>query len=127
MPTPFMHMALAHRLMGDASFPENHKALLQAAWGPFLLGSIAPDARVSSGISRVDTHFFDYTPVIDPPPVVTMLARHPYLKREHLENSDQLAFVAGYVAHLAMDEVWSANLLYPAFIADSAWAPKATR
>ena len=68
MPTPFMHMALARRLIADPSLPTTIRDLVQSAWGAFLLGSIAPDARISSGLDRANTHFFEYQPVIDPPP-----------------------------------------------------------
>ncbi len=120
-----MHMALAQRLIADV--PDAAHDVLQEAWGAFLLGSVAPDARVSSGISRADTHFFDYKPVIDPPPEAVMLARHPALRREAIQNTDKAAFVAGYNAHLAMDVVWCTDLLFPCFIYADDWAPPAAR
>src|SRR5260221_4240641 len=106
MPTPFMHMALAKRLLADGTFPEPARKFLAANWGPFLLGSVAPDARVSSGMDRAATHFFEYAPIIDPPPVQAMLARHPELVRSAILDDEQAAFVAGYAGHLSMDEVW---------------------
>ena len=45
MPTPFMHMALAERLIADPVLPAGLRDLLVSNWGAFLLGSIAPDAR----------------------------------------------------------------------------------
>ena len=42
MPTPFMHMALAQRLIADPALPGATRDLLRASWGTFLLGSIAP-------------------------------------------------------------------------------------
>jgi hypothetical protein len=116
MPTPFMHMALAHRLIADPVLPSTARDLLRTSWGAFLLGSIAPDARVSSGISRVDTHFFDYAPVINPPPAAAMIARHSALRRAVVQDSAQAAFLAGYLGHLAMDEVWCTDLLFPSFV-----------
>ncbi len=121
-----MHMALAQRLIADPSLSGSARDLLRAAWGAFLLGSIAPDARVSSGISRVDTHFFEYSPVVDPPPALALLARHSELKRTALHDPQQTAFVAGYVAHLAMDEIWCTELLFPNFIQQN-WGPSAAR
>jgi hypothetical protein len=122
-----MHMALARRLLTDPQLPRTAHDLLQAEWGAFLLGSIAPDARVSSGFDRVHTHFFEYGPVIDPPPVITMLARHPDLRRSAIQDESKAAFVAGYVAHLAMDEVWCTGVLYPRFLHDDSWATLRTR
>jgi hypothetical protein len=121
MPTPFMHMAFAQRLMADPVLPGEVRNLLDSAWGTFLLGNIAPDARVSSGISRADTHFFEYGPVIDPSPGTAMLTRHIDLHRAAINNREKIAFVAGYLAHLAMDEVWCTDLLFPCFIQKPRW------
>ena len=86
MPTPFMHLAFAKRLISDKTLPGSAHALLEASWGAFLLGSIAPDARVSSGLERSQTHFFEYLPKIDPPPVDVMLTRHAELKRSAIAD-----------------------------------------
>lgn len=122
-----MHMALARCLLSDPQLPRAAHDLLQAEWGAFLLGSIAPDARVSSGFDRVHTHFFEYGPVIDPPPVAAMLARHPDLRRPAIQDETRAAFVTGYVAHLAMDAVWCTAVLYPRFLHDDSWAMPRTR
>lgn len=127
MPTPFMHMALVQCLITDASLPGSIHDLLRAEWGAFLLGSIAPDARVSSGISRADTHFFEYRPVIDPPPAVAMLNRYPELRRAALQDTAKAVFIAGYVGHLAMDEIWCTQLLFPCFVEANGWQPQEER
>jgi len=128
MPTPFMHIALVHRLMADASLPDSDRAILQDQWGPFLLGSIAPDARVSSGLHRADTHFFEYEPVIDPPPATLMLTIHPELRRPSINGDDaRAAFVAGYAGHLAMDEIWCTHLLFPYLIQAEDWGTPTER
>ncbi|MBX3084374.1 MAG: hypothetical protein KF716_22245 [Anaerolineae bacterium] len=115
MPTPFMHMALAHRMNTDAVVPSDIRSAIQADWGAFLLGQVAPDARVSSGLQRPQTHFFDYQPIIDPPAPQVMLTKHPELRRPRTTDPSQAAFVAGYVAHLVVDEVWCMEALYPLF------------
>lgn len=127
MPTPFMHMALARRLLNDPQLPRTAHDLLQSEWGAFLLGSIAPDARVSSGFDRAHTHFFEYGPVVDPPPVAAMLARHPDLRRPAIQDETKAAFVAGYAAHLAMDGTWCTDLLFPRFLQNESWATSRTR
>ncbi|MEP7285735.1 MAG: zinc dependent phospholipase C family protein [Chloroflexota bacterium] len=127
MPTPFMHIALAQRLISDAELPSNIRTLLTAEWGAFLLGGIAPDARVSSGMDRGSTHFFEYGPTINPPPVEAMLSHHPDLKRAALHDNTRAAFVAGYTAHLTVDAVWSTDLLYPIFVNGGDWAPQPTK
>lgn len=124
-----MHMALVNRLIDDASLPTATRTLLRSAWGAFLLGSVAPDARVSSGISRVDTHFFEYAPTIDPPPATAMLHRHPGLRRSAVVNENdkaRLAFVAGYAGHLAMDEIWCVDMLFPYFVHQNGWTNSAS-
>ena len=118
MPTPFMHLAFAQRVIDDPTLPAADRALITAPanWGAFLLGSVAPDARVSSGIRRADTHFFEYAATIPIPPFTVMLDRFPALNSAQLSAANYRAFVAGYGAHLAMDEVWCVDLLYPYFM-----------
>lgn len=116
MPTPFMHLAFAQRVSADELLPPATRDLITAQWGAFLLGNIAPDARVSSGIRRADTHFFEYEPVITTPPVTAMLSRFPELARTSIQSEAQEAFVAGYSAHLAMDEIWCVEMLFPHFM-----------
>lgn len=124
MPTPFMHIALADRLIADPELPSSAYDTLRQAWGAFLLGSIAPDARISSGLARSATHFFEYTKPLDLPPACKLLSAFPMLRCSALTDSAQRAFVAGYAAHLAMDAVWFTEML-PHFSGD--WAPPAQR
>jgi hypothetical protein len=111
-----MHMAFAHRVMTDGLLPSHARSLIAAQWSAFLLGSIAPDARVSSGIRRADTHFFEYEPVIAVPPITAMLTQYPTLARPDIRDDAHAAFIAGYGAHLAMDEIWCTALLFPKFM-----------
>lgn len=115
MPTPFMHIAFAHRFIQEPAVPLPIRATLREHWGPFLLGSIAADARVSSGLQRADTHFFDYQAQLVPPPHQVMLATHPTLRASAVQSASQRAFIAGYAGHLAMDEIWCTAALYPLF------------
>jgi Zinc dependent phospholipase C len=114
MPTPFMHLAAAQRFLNDAAIlPSIREELRQADYlGAFLLGNVAPDARVSSGLRRGDTHFFEYSVKVEPPAGVAMLTAHPHLRSA---EGTQRAFVAGYLAHLAMDVVWTEAMLFPHF------------
>jgi hypothetical protein len=111
-----MHLAFAQRMSTDDLVPSAARELITAQWGAFLLGNIAPDARVSSGIRRADTHFFEYEPVIATSPVTAMLSRYPELARTSVVSEARAAFVAGYCAHLAMDEVWCVEMLFPHFM-----------
>lgn len=116
MPTPFMHMALAQRLITDPDLSNAIRERLSQHWGAFLLGSIAPDARVSSGLRRAQTHFFEYAPKIEVPPAVQMLKVFPSLRHIATNgNLSQAVFVCGYAAHLSMDETWCVKMLFPHF------------
>lgn len=115
MPTPFTHLHIAQRLLNDPQLPENVRTLLSVECSAFLLGSIAADARVSSGVQRANTHFYRYDEPMRDHPWRVMLAEYPAL--EQVENPAQRAFVAGYVAHLAVDELWTEEMLRAHFIA----------
>jgi hypothetical protein len=125
MPTPFMHLALAERLIADPALPAAAREAITSAWGAFLLGSVAPDARVTGGMERQATHFFAYGPVIDPPPAVAMLREFPALAYDQVDAPARAAFIAGYAAHLAMDETWCTDMLFPRFLID--WATERER
>jgi hypothetical protein len=122
MPTPFMHLAAAHRFLTDSDVPPFDK-LSTGNLGAFLLGNVAPDARVSSGLRRAETHFFEYAAKVNPPAGEAMLAAFPQLK---MAEGSQRAFIAGYLAHLAMDVVWTEDMLFPHFYQRD-WASRMTR
>lgn len=117
MPTPFTHLAYAHRWLEDSSSDAVMRIRLQRHLPDFLLGSIAADARVPSVDSRAATHFYTYTDPMTEHPWRVMLAQHPTLLQL---ASDGQALVAGYVFHLAMDEYWSLHMLEPHF-ANAKW------
>lgn len=124
MPTPFTHLATAARILNDARVPPSLHAALMVEKGAFLLGNIAADARVSSGIERAQTHFYSFDRPITEHPWRVMLARFPQLTRP--TSMAQRVFLAGYVAHLAMDEVWSVRIVRPYF-GEGAWGTPAQR
>ncbi|MBC7810608.1 MAG: hypothetical protein H7175_05645 [Burkholderiales bacterium] len=113
MPTPFTHLLTAQHLLHDPCLPEAARAFLASEKGAFLLGNIAADARVDSGQTREATHFYAYDGPISRETWRVMLERHPSLKTP--TTSEQRAFIAGYVAHLSMDEVWTLDMLSPQF------------
>jgi hypothetical protein len=113
MPTPFMHLKVAQDLLRDSQVPPPLRDLLNAHRGAFLLGSIAADARISSGIKRDHTHFYRYDEELQDHPWRTMLECYPSLWNP--PDLAQRVFVAAYVAHLAMDELWMIDMLRPQF------------
>lgn len=115
-----MHLHAANRFFNDDSASDAVRNFLTMPdhLGAFLLGSVAPDARVSGGLKRVDTHFFDYAPTIHPHACDNMLETYPKLWQA---EGAHRAFVAGYLGHLAMDVIWAQDMLYPYFYAKD-WA-----
>ncbi len=125
MPTPFTHLANAKQLLADSGLLPNQRALLEQHWGAFLLGSIAPDAHSkASGLKRSDTHFFEYTPKVDPPAEDVLFASYPELVT--VNDSAHAAFIAGYLGHLAMDEVWCERVIMPIRLAEH-WGSRTVR
>jgi hypothetical protein len=124
MPTPFTHLKTALRLLNDEAIPPDVRASLDAERGAFLLGNIAADARVSSGLRREDTHFYTYDIPITGHPWRVMMRLFPEL--EHPQSAAQRAFLAGYVAHLCMDEVWLVDMLKPQFV-EREWGTRQER
>ncbi|MBC8100952.1 MAG: zinc dependent phospholipase C family protein [Armatimonadetes bacterium] len=114
MPTPFSHLAVAQRLLDDQALPQACRGLLRAELGAFLLGSIAADARVGAGMPREHTHFYAYAQQMTENPWRAMLRLNPELWQPR--TPAHWAFMMGYVAHLAMDETWSREMVAPHFV-----------
>lgn len=112
MPTPFTHLRTAQRLLNDDAIPAEVRLFLHDERGAFLLGNIAADARVDTGQTRETTHFYHYEQGIERHPWRVMFDKFPALWGA---SAAQKAFLAGYVAHLSMDEVWSLDMLAPEF------------
>jgi hypothetical protein len=121
MPTPFTHLANAQRLMTDSHLPNVTRQFLTDQWGAFLFGSIAPDSQHKADLRRADTHFFAYRFPVTIPPAVAMLQEFPQLENGHVQDASHRAFLAGYLGHLAMDEIWWVEFLYPIF-GEGDWA-----
>lgn len=123
MPTPFTHLAITQRLLADSNLPQSARALLDAERGAFLLGGIAPDAQMLCSLSREQTHFYSYERPIDVHPWRAMLAQYPDLRQT---DPAKRAFLAGYAAHLAVDEYWSLHMLRPHFV-EREWGTRGQR
>lgn len=124
MPTPFSHLVTAQRLLQDDASPELLRNFSEQERGAFLLGNIAADARVGSGAPRSTTHFYDYAEGIHEMPWRVMVTQNPDLLTP--QDSQHRAFVAGYVAHLSMDEIWSRQMVGPHF-AEREWGDRPFR
>lgn len=101
-----MHLALANEILyGDALPPAVHR-LLTRQRGPFLLGNTAPDVQTVSGQTRAETHFYSIPRTSDRPAHEALFAAHPSLAHAERLPPAHVAFVAGYIAHLLLDELW---------------------
>lgn len=118
MPTPFSHMVALAQLLTDEAVPATIRATLNEQRPAYILGTVAPDARPDVPDPREATHFYSYTRPMEKHPWLLMLDRHPSLVAP--KDAAHLAFLAGYVAHLAMDEIWTKHMLKPHF-AESNW------
>jgi hypothetical protein len=117
MPTPFYHLSLACDLREDPSFP----LLLRQEWAAFCWGNIAPDAQTLTGQTRVSTHFFD-VPMTDLTPAwEAMFAQYPNLADPATLTASHAAFVAGYLCHLALDQLWIFHIFDPIFGEHADW------
>ncbi len=125
MPTPFTHLALAEEILRDGDLIPAARRLLTAQRGPFLLGNTAPDVQTVSGQPRHTTHFYRIPPTGERPAYETLFATHPALARAADLPPAQAAFVAGYIAHLLLDEMWLFAIFRRYFLGD--WAPRPER
>lgn len=115
MPTPFYHLVVADEVLRHPDLDAGVRDRLRAARAAFLFGNTAPDVQTVSGQSRAATHFFDLP--LDPqhPALATLFAAHPGLARPRALDESHAAFMAGYLAHLRLDELWIERIFAPYF------------
>lgn len=130
MPTPFTHLAYANQLLNDPILSDQHRLFLKNHLGAFLFGNFAPDGHAQyqgePSLKREDSHFFEYRPKVDPPATQALLATYPQFQRQVTYNDELTAFIAGYLAHLAVDQIWCEQMLFPHFFFGE-WGTKETR
>lgn len=118
MPTPFYHLRFARDLLAAGGLPP----LLPREWPAFCLGNIAPDVQTLTGQPRAATHFFD-VPMRDLTPAWrVMFEHHPSLADPAGLPSARAAFLAGYLCHLALDQLWIARIFDPIFGESAGWS-----
>ena len=117
-----MHLALAEDILRGDDLPPATRRLLIQQHGPFLLGHTAPDVQNVSGQTREETHFYPiprhHRRERSRPAYETLFAAHAELGRVHPLRPPQAAFVAGYIAHLLLDELWLDAIFLPYFRQD---------
>jgi hypothetical protein len=121
MPTPIQHLVIANDVLADPALPPVAREVLATQRGAFLFGTIAPDVQTVSGQTREATHFFTL-PLTDARPAHQLLfADHPALAHVDSLPPAQAAFIAGYASHLALDELWIAQVFSPYFGPEAEW------
>lgn len=88
---------------------------LNASRGNLYLGSTTPDVRVLTRWDRQRTHFFDIHNFEDQSCVSSFFESNPALADAGALDERTAAFVAGYVSHLVVDEIWIAAIYRPYF------------
>jgi hypothetical protein len=83
----------------------DHPAI-EADRGAYFLGATAPDIRVITRRDRRVTHFFHLDRFEHQDSVRQMLVEHPDLCDAAALDPRTRAFVAGYITHLVLDEVY---------------------
>ena len=103
-------MVRACTLAEKPSLPE-----IDADRRSFYLGSTAPDIRVITKGDRADTHFYNLEDLNSQDSVAVMLERYPQLKKGPDREKKMIAFIAGYITHLVLDNAWIEEIYRPTF------------
>lgn len=97
-----------------AALPQAPDALgdiLRDSLSAYYAGAIAPDARVRDEAAREATHFYSFrNPSTWGTATQRLFRAHPHLSDPASLAEPQAAFVAGYLTHLAADEVFVVRL-----------------
>ncbi len=107
MPPIGWHVAVAKETLArlDIESIEEHLAC-------YLLGATSPDIRVLTRQPREETHFYDLRDEHCLSGIPKLLEVHPHLLQV---NGRAKAFLAGYITHLATDELWIEQVYRPFF------------
>ena len=110
MPPIFLHMAVARDV--SQALPA---AVRPSEAGTYLFGATTPDIRVLAKWDRAQTHYFDLDRLQHQDSVGGFFAAHPELRDAGTLDAVTIAFVSGYISHLALDETWIEDVYRPYF------------
>ena len=88
---------------------------LAAYPGHYLLGSTSPDVRAITHSPREEYHFAPLSFENVGAGIDGMFEAHPHLRRPANIEGPSAAFVAGYVTHILLDELWITEVYRPRF------------
>ncbi len=112
MPPLAIHTAIAKQMADSLRAPE-----LDQQRGNVYLGSTAPDVRVLTRWDRQRTHYFDIHNFGDQSSVRAFFDDNPSLCDANAVTAQSRAFLAGYISHLIVDEMWI-NAVYRPFFGE---------
>ena len=110
MPQLAFHMSVARDLANARRNP-----VIDADRGVFYLGSTGPDMRILSRDDRASSHYFDLDCLEEQDSAATFFQAHGDLRDVAKLEGPAAAFVAGYLTHLVIDEVWITDIYRPFF------------
>ncbi|MCH8814030.1 MAG: zinc dependent phospholipase C family protein [Chloroflexi bacterium] len=110
MPALTVHTAIAKDVVDQIGAP-----ILDNRRGSLYLGATAPDIRVLTRWERERTHFFDLNEFEEQSGVEGLFDSYPELANPSRLNEQTASFVAGYITHLVMDEMWITSIYRPFF------------
>lgn len=110
MPPLALHTAIAKEMAERLRLP-----LLDEQRGSLYIGATAPDVRVITRWDRSRTHFFDLSCFDEQSGVAAFFETYPALASPGGLNPQTASFVAGYLSHLIMDEMWITSVYRPYF------------
>ena len=121
MPTPFMHLQIAERLLDHPELLPAVRDRLVANWPAFYLGSVAADVQTITNASRSSTHFYKIPPSTDVVAFDQMLVSFPELAVAAVLTPAHAVMVAAYRAHLLADIRWFWDMTNPFFLEPIDW------
>jgi hypothetical protein len=111
LPPLYIHLIIAREAASRCKCEQ-----LQSCRGNYLLGSTIPDVHViTESLSRQETHFFDLNGESEEGGIDSFIETHPELRQDSKLSQVTKATVAGYLSHLATDEIWISYIYRPYF------------
>jgi hypothetical protein len=123
-------LVVAQQILESPDLPKPIRDRLcqnETVCGAFFFGHIAPDVQVISREPRASTHFFALPPTNSIPAYSHMLMTHLQLAQPSMLAAAHAAFVAGYISHLLLDELWVREIFFPVFGPAQVWGERRER
>lgn len=110
MPLLGLHMTVARELAEEMALPS-----IDADRGTYYLGATTPDIRALTRWDRERTHFFALDEFGAQDGVHRLFDQQPRLKDVARLDASTIAFMAGYISHLVLDEQYICEIYRPFF------------